>query len=422
MLSMKKVLSVITILLILSTFSPLFTNGVYAEESTIDQQNTDVSGGAYKIYGRNTGELFVPTVNRITRADVFIRYPVTGSWLEARLVKGSNGLTIATSGTRMSAGDDEYNVLETIGFGEVEVEPGEEYFLYLDIDNPTYQTMWRRSNSNTYDIGVLTIDGDLYGDRDFGFKIWGYTYSEDPPTPPEEDGEGDEDGEEDSEEENDENEEETTEDNDTENNGVQDADDITTEESDDVESPTLEYLKKNEEPVEDIDIVEAEDIDTVTVGGSSFAGAKVILIIGDKAYETTADEEGKWEVIIDMQDIKEGEYTVQAQAINEDEVGSKKADLFILKSISNVQPINWAEPQTVEPTLWEKLTVGSMRTISIAVLSFLLIILIAILIIVVSKNQKKDKKSKEQKIKPEKDKSFKKKLMEEAKNKVQEED
>jgi len=429
---MKRKLLIFFSIVILLGFIPL---NVRAEDSYIDQKNDEDNGigagsAAYRIYGREPGQSFKPTVNRITRADYYLKYPVPGGWINVNLVDASNGMPLAEQGHRMP-GEEGW---DTMYFDEIEVEPGQDYFLYLVITESSYNTMWARTSSNTYDDGVLTIDGDMYGDRDFGFRIWGYTYSEEEPPPEEEEeeeqeeeqqddtGELPETGEDDSQD----TQEQTNEPNDnTYSVDAKDTDEVVKEEDESVEAPTLEYVKKNEEEVEDMETIEAESVDTITIGGSSFANAKIIIIIGEKAYEVTSDSEGNWSIIVDMKDIEPDEYDVMAQAIDLDGNGSKKVSLFKLTRLEE-------EKDTVQPTpvstkkersLWYKLTLGSLRYISLIILGLLLIGLIVLLLIIVAKNEKKDKgktgkkEKKFEKEDPKKENMFKENLMKEAENK-----
>lgn len=83
-----------------------------------------------------------------------------------------------------------------------------------------------------------------------------------------------------------------------------------------IATPVVEYVgvgnKKVDAPFKNA--IKASLKDTLTIAGSSFASAGVVIIIGEKAFSTDADGTGKWEIKIAVKDIKVGKYEVKAQA------------------------------------------------------------------------------------------------------------
>ncbi|RJO61439.1 DNRLRE domain-containing protein [candidate division WS5 bacterium] len=98
--------------------------------------------------------------------------------------------------------------------------------------------------------------------------------------------------------------------------------------------PVLTGVKRNGKdlkmPMTEKSAVEINQNDLLELLGTSFAGAKIVVFIGDIAFETKANTEGKWSIVLDNKKIKSGEYSVQAQAQKEGK-GSEKTALFKLK-------------------------------------------------------------------------------------------
>lgn len=102
-----------------------------------------------------------------------------------------------------------------------------------------------------------------------------------------------------------------------------------------IQSPVLTTVKKNGKeikttPKERVGSLEIKQSDSLELVGTSFANAKVVIFIGDVAFETTANTEGKWSTVTDNSKLKTGEYSVQAQA-QRDGKGSEKVTFFKLK-------------------------------------------------------------------------------------------
>lgn len=101
-----------------------------------------------------------------------------------------------------------------------------------------------------------------------------------------------------------------------------------------IQAPVLTSVKKNNEEVNlsEGSTIEINQKDSLEILGTSFANAKIVVFIGDIAFETTADAEGKWSVVLDNSKVNISEYTVQAQA-QKDGKGSEKTNLFQLKKV-----------------------------------------------------------------------------------------
>ena len=175
--------------------------------------------------------------------------------------------------------------------------------------------------------------------------------------------------------------------------------------------------------------IEVNKNDSLKIAGVAQANAKVLIFIGEDAYEVDVDENGEWVVEVDISNISEGEYLVEALTKVSETQGSEKTVLFPLCKITlllNENSIDWPEPEKIEYSLWQKLTVGSLRFISMIVLGLLLIGLIILLLIIVAKNESTNKKEKKlstnkneagfEREDPSKENIFKKNLMEEASN------
>jgi hypothetical protein len=394
---MKKLLPVlVTVFLFSSLFSATLSK-VKAVDYILDQQNTtniSASSGALKIYSRHLGQTFKPEgINRVSWVDIYIRYPSVGSWIEVEIVRADNGITVTTGGTRMSADND----WETIGVAEAVLVSDDEYILYVDVD-ANYNTMWVKSGFNAYSRGVSTWNGSFYGDDDFGFKVWGYLYEEpvEPDPPPDPVDGGEEDPEEDGEQQGDDQQDDTQQENNVPSE-KQSIEDLDAEVDESIEPPTLGSLKKNDNEVdlEDLTELDVTSNDTVEMSGTAFPGATVVIYIGDSAFSTTADDEGNWTIIINASGIESGLNVVEGQAQNDEGKGSEKVAFFsINKPATEIGgPFTARDIEEVELSLWEKLTIGSLRWITITVMSVLFLLLVGIWLFIVWKRDKKKRKS-----------------------------
>ncbi|MFC1780310.1 hypothetical protein ACFLY9_01305 [Patescibacteria group bacterium] len=388
---MKKLLPLLVTVFLISSLFLATLRKAKAVDYILDQQNTtniSASSGALKIYSRHLGQTFKPEgINRISWVDIYIRYPSVGSWIEVEVVRADNGVTVTTGGTRMFADND----WETIGVTEAVLVPDDEYILYVNLDT-NYNTMWVKSGFNAYSRGVASWDGSFYGDDDFGFKVWGYLYEEpEEPDPPDPVDGGEDDSDEGGEQQDD------TQSEDNIPSEKQSIEDLDAEVDESIEPPVLGSLKKNDDEVdlEEITELDVNSNDTVEMSGTAFSGATVVVYIGDSAFSATADEEGNWTIIINVSDIESGLNVVEGQAQNDEGKGSEKVAFFsINKQVTETGgPFTARDTEEVELSLWEKLTVGSLRWISITVLSVLFLLFVGTWLFIVWKRDKKKGKN-----------------------------
>jgi hypothetical protein len=76
--------------------------------------------------------------------------------------------------------------------------------------------------------------------------------------------------------------------------------------------------------------VKVEEGSLVKITGSADVGNEVVILIGDMAYTSIADESGNWFVLVDTSEFDALEYDVLAQSKNDKNEGSEKISLFTL--------------------------------------------------------------------------------------------
>jgi len=83
-----------------------------------------------------------------------------------------------------------------------------------------------------------------------------------------------------------------------------------------IATPNVKYVtigeKKTDAPFSDA--IKVSTNEEIIVGGDSFPSAKIVLVIGDKAYSTDANSAGIWEVQISAKDLLANKYEVSIQA------------------------------------------------------------------------------------------------------------
>jgi hypothetical protein len=358
--------------------------GIAAGGYSIDQQNTSVSSSsaALRIYGRDLGQSFKPEQNRIGQIDIFIRYPVAGSWIAVEVVRTDTGATVTTGGNRMISSEG----WQSMPVGEAELDPDTSYTMYVTVDG-NYNTMWVRSNANPYSRGHSFIDGSADTSDDFGFKTWGYTQEEfefEPiplatPTPTpvaEESGEVD--------------------DNPAESDtpGSSESQDDPAVESGEIYAPELEYVQTENEKFDDPEEFQSIELDqnldkSMKLVGIAEPNSEVVITVGTKQYTIQANESGQWSLEIDLADFKgEGSFGVEAQAIKDD----KKSNVVKLMSVSLVGVLDNAEKGEEYPESFSN--EGGLSIVSVLVLLFfvcLLVVGVVIATIVIYKRRKKSK-------------------------------
>lgn len=385
---MKKLVPLFTILAILGRLLPISAGKVAAYVEKVDQQNTVISQGYVVIYNYGWNQTFTPTFNFLTKVQVYLKDRRTGSGITLTIRDETQGTLIVQSSHRMDDGNGwEIFSLPGEGSGYL-IVPGNLHSIWIETAYYSEEPVpkWVKSGTNSYGGGTRRQNQTTYSD-DLPFATWGYSTEEEEPTP----------------------EEPTVDEPPSENppeDGEQkpaqkkDASDAQAQEVDEnIEAPELSYIKKNDEqmdaPIEGE--VEFRSSDTLEIVGTAFPNATVVIFIGDNAYTITADENGDWTVLIDLSKISEGTYTVQAQAKNEEGIGSVKTDLYILKKLADEKDEKQVEINPIQyPTLWEKLVVGPYRPFTLGGLVFLLVGLIALLLFIVWKREKKEKEAKKE--------------------------
>lgn len=359
---MKKFISLtLTTIMVCGLFISSLTP-VRAALGVKDQANEVYSSGYYQnLTGTNYGQSFMPTKNRISRISVYLREEVTGSGITITLKDHTSGDTIMTTGHRLDGLDG----WESFSFDSspVEVTPEHRYAIYITANNSS--VAWSRSNTNAYDRGnIMHFGSPIFGD-DYMFIQEGFDYSppaeDDPPASQPSD-------------------QSNTQDStvaDTEDEALK-ANDVKTEVDASIEAPKLTYIKINEEQI-DTPIegeVEALGGDTLTVFGTSFAGARVVLFVGDYAFSNLANQDENWEILVDFKDLEFGNFEVTAQAQQvESSKGSEIVDFFTFNYKEKPKVATTLEK---ELNLWEKL-IGPWQYYTYATLLALLIVLLLIL-------------------------------------------
>lgn len=96
-----------------------------------------------------------------------------------------------------------------------------------------------------------------------------------------------------------------------------------------IKEPVLTYIEKNgkktDAPI--ANIVSFSKKDKIMAVGTSFAGAKVAVFIGDQGYFADTDTSGNWSINLPVDKLKEGEQSIQGQS-QKDGKGSVKKELF----------------------------------------------------------------------------------------------
>ena len=129
--------------------------------------------------------------------------------------------------------------------------------------------------------------------------------------------------------------------------------------------------EKKDAPISDE--IKVSSNDKLIIAGTSFAGASVAVFIGEEDYKAETDTNGNWTFNAPISKIKDGSYTVQAQAQTAEGKGSEKADLFKLKKEEN-KPV----AATQNPSIWQKIlttyfpyVVGSLIVLLLALTTLL---------------------------------------------------
>lgn len=315
---MKKILLAIMIFIFLiAMILPL--NKTVAVENTKDQSYEEISGTQWttEIKGKSFSQVFKPTVNRITSVGFYIDgartstigygdldfniYALDGGQLETPdkgpLFDGRGYHASDESGPRWTGA--------ALRPSFAIVTPGKSYKLEIQQDSISVEGSYKLgyNSVNNYQGGYFTE----IPNSDLLFRVYGYneTFSN-PPS------EGN-------------TQQPTKKPNTVAPNPVEQS----------VQKPTLSYILKNEQQINApiSEEIEISSKDSLKVAGTSLAGADVALFIGDKAYFSPVGNDGKWEISVEADNIKEGSYTAQAQTQTKEGKGSEVVDFFKLKKI-----------------------------------------------------------------------------------------
>lgn len=395
-------------LLVLGVFLTAFLfflspSASYADLYQLDQRQLEGTGCVTAYSGNNHNQTFIDTYNVLTKVGVKMRH-MNGGNVTLTVKDEVTGQVVVSMTQRM--GVDEgwiYFDLVDDALGYI-IDPEHTHSLW--IGTAYYQTpapCWIYTSTDEYSYGVRR-QGLVERTGDLTFTTYGYTLdmgrenpdpppAEDPPAedPPAEDPPVEDPPAEDPQDETDGTLGETP-------DQSEDATDVIVEEDSSVTSPTLESVIKNDIVVdltgeeEEVEVVEG---DMVKVIGTADPGDEVAVIVGDKAYTATADEDGNWYVLFSIIDFEDGEYTVEAQSQDEDGKGSEKVEMFVLSknTVSKVvnNTVEEAEEESEKTSLWDRLYTGDLRYVTLIALLLLVCGLFWLLIIIRRKKEEKKK-------------------------------
>lgn len=403
---MDKLIPIFCILSAINNLLPITSQNVKGITEQVDQQNMVISQSSVTIYNYGHNQTFTPTVNVLTKVQVYLKDRSAGGNIILTIRDEIQDIQVLSINQRMDSGTG-WEVFSLAGGDELGyvLVPGNLHSIYLETSYYTEAPVpkWVRSGTNSYSGGTRRQNETVYEGDDFPFATWGYsTEEEEEEVPPSEEN-GDQ---------QDQLPETGSETGDDQSQSQQqepdkpiDAGEVEVDTT--VEIPTLDYIVKNDEqmdaPIEDEVEISSEDI--LQIVGNAPADSKVLLFIGEIVYSTEVDSEGKWSIVVDPEDIKEGEFLVQAQTQIDDDMGSEKAVLFTLNRVADKETskIKWPVPEYIEQTLWQKLTVGAFRIYSIIGLSVLLVVFISLWLFIVWRREKSEKGKTEKKTVPKKE-------------------
>ena len=398
--------------LLLSVSLFLFPKYSYADDLYLSGASQLEGTGCLTAYsGYNHNQVFIPTYNVLTKVGVKMRN-MNGGSVTLTVKNAITTQIVLTKTQRMGLGDGWiYFDLVDDALGYV-VNSDSFHSIWISTSYyPSDAPCWVYTSSDVYSDGMRR-QGLTIKDGDFTFATYGFDLDmgrEDPEEDPEEEGEtvmvvDEGDGEGESTAENSGSESETNSDTSdstsTEEDSVespdesQDVGDVVVEESDDVEAPVLDSVIKNQEVLEvddSEDTVDVLDEDEVKITGTATGGDEVAVIIGEKAYTATADEDGNWYVLFSASDFEDGEYTVEAQSKDEDGKGSEKVGMFILsKSTVSESSDTVVADETEDTPLLSRLWNGDLWYISLSIALLCLGGLMWLLIFLIKRRKEKE--------------------------------
>lgn len=290
---MKKILGLMATVLMLGSFF-LAVPVIAGDGSTLDQSYEASWVGYYKVGAGHTVQTFTPTKNRISSIDLSFDHRQTSSNLKLTVKEVAGGTEIGSETHMMTfAGDTAW---ETFVFSpNLVVVPGTLYEMILeDADGNDNTTYWRYSDkAPTYDRGSFLDVNGVQKPFDMLFREYGKDIVTGEPVAPK-------------------------------------ATVATVDDS--LKVPALASIKRG--GIETLAPIEKEIVlgstDKLTLSGTSFAGAKVVIIIGEKTITATTALNGTWTITVDAATLEKGDYTVYGQA-QVDAKGSDRAELLKVK-------------------------------------------------------------------------------------------
>ncbi len=374
---MKKIKKIITGLICFSLVFLLFPmqKTKAAPPGAIDQSCAAVVGNISILRSGGVKHYFKPSMNHITIISASVTSDGSGNKWNFTLRDNNDDIIATEQKTNDWAG----RITHYMSGFDVKVTPGIYYSIHLEPDSG--HTKWYyTSNVDCDSNGFAYHDGSPQS-RDMDFMTWGYNEATPPsqpdndePTPP-----GD---------------------NSTPSNDepippdtdvkipTQSAEEAQAEVDLNIASPILTYIEKNNEridaPINELEIKEGDKLKLI---GTSFEEAKVVIFMGELAYDAYVAEDGIWSIDLPVFDFDAGSYTIQAQA-QKDDKGSKIVDFFDLKIIVEKEKVD--PPEQHELSFWEMLA-GPYFWYTTGTLSLLLLILVVVFIILEKKRREKAK-------------------------------
>jgi hypothetical protein len=397
----------------------LFPKQSFSSESMYDLDQRQLEGGACltAYSGYNHNQTFMATYNVLTKVGVKMRY-MNGGNVTLTVKDEVTGQTVVSMTQRMGLDEDWiYFDLVDDALGYI-IDTDHTHSIWIGTSYyPGTAPCWIYTSADQYIYGVRR-QGSTEKTGDFTFVTYGFNLDmgrenpeetimvvdEDPeeePEVPTDTGDDSEDTSQPSEDTGTDTGSDTEESNTVEvPDESQDAEDVLVDADDSVQAPVLESVIKNQEVTdinEESDTLEVVDEDVVKITGTATGGDDVSVVIDEKAYTATADEDGNWYVVVSMTDLEDGEYVVKAQSKNDEGKGSEQVSMFVLSKSTSVTTLDTTEDaeETEDTSLWQRLYKGDLWYISALVLLVVLGGLIWLLIFL-KKKEKEEPKEKQQ--------------------------
>lgn len=303
---MRKILNLLTTLVFWSSLFSFAPVPVYAAACPLDSQATGTSGNVM-IFSKTLRQTFTANGTKLSSIDIYLVNKTVGKQIALRIQNSSDATVAGAVPHTFTVGGSGW---ETFTFDpQVQLTKGQIYKIAPSTNDPTNTARWSYAG-NTYTGGNYEDETGPKTNFDFAFQVFACTET----TPPSALA----------------GETQTTA---TSTSTTQSAAAATAPVDPSIKTPILTSIVKNETKTE---APIKKDIsfnlnDSLEVFGTSFAGAKVVLFAGDKAFNATVDKDGNWSYKFNQKDLKSGTFTVAGQAQNTEGKGSEKTNLFKLK-------------------------------------------------------------------------------------------